>query len=202
LRQKQETSILFSSFSAFSRFDPERRDLSQSALSPWPKGSSTGLTAEGLSPSAYFRTSQGEKGHFRMDIAMGVKWMRLGIYMKMACFWILFSFLTGANTHVLAGASFEVPVKGMVTMVDLGAKKCIPCKMMAPILEEVKRKYEGKAAIIFIDVWKYRGEARRFRIRAIPTQIFYDEDGNEVHRHVGFMDEAAIVAQLRKMGVE
>jgi thioredoxin 1 len=90
----------------------------------------------------------------------------------------------------------------MVTMVDLGAKKCIPCKMMAPILEKVEKKYEGKAAIIFIDVWKHRGEAKRFQIQAIPTQIFYDRDGNEVYRHVGFMDEAGIDAQLKKMGVE
>ncbi len=128
--------------------------------------------------------------------------MRLAMCVKLFGFGILFSFLTLANTHVLAGDSLEVPVKGIVTMVDLGAKKCIPCKMMAPILEKVKKEYEGKAAIIFIDVWKHRGEAKKFRIQAIPTQIFYDGDGNEVHRHVGFMDEAAIVAQLRKMGVE
>ena len=128
--------------------------------------------------------------------------MRVGMYMKRAGFWILFSFLALTITHALAGDSLEVPVEGMVTMVDLGAKKCIPCKMMAPILEKMEKEYEGKAAIIFIDVWKHRGEAKKFRIQAIPTQIFYDREGNEVYRHVGFMDEAAIVAQLRKMGVE
>ena len=128
--------------------------------------------------------------------------MRLETYTQRVGFGILILFLTLANTHVLAGDSLEVPVKGMVTMVDLGAKKCIPCKMMAPILEKMKKEYEGKAAIIFIDVWKHRAEAKRFQIQAIPTQIFYDEDGNEVHRHVGFMDEATIVAQLKKMGVE
>ena len=128
--------------------------------------------------------------------------MSVGMYMQRAGFWILFSFLALTNTHALAGGSLEVPVKGMVTMVDLGAKKCIPCKMMAPILEKVKKDYDGRAAIVFVDVWKHRGEAERFRIRAIPTQIFYDRDGNEVFRHVGFMDEAAIVARLRKMGVE
>jgi thioredoxin 1 len=133
---------------------------------------------------------------------MEAKSMRREIYMKMAGFWILFLFLTLTNTHLLAGDSLEVPVKGMVTMVDLGAKKCIPCKMMAPILKKVEKKYEGKAAIIFIDVWKHRGEAKRFQIQAIPTQIFYDSDGNEVHRHVGFMDEAGIDAQLKKMGIE
>ena len=96
----------------------------------------------------------------------------------------------------------DVPVKGMVTMIDLGAKKCIPCKMMAPILAKMEKQYEGKAAIVFIDVWKHNEQAKRFGIRAIPTQIFYNETGNEVYRHVGFMDEKAIINQLKKMGVE
>ena len=96
----------------------------------------------------------------------------------------------------------DVPVKGMVTMIDLGAKKCIPCKMMAPILAKMEKLYEGKAAIVFIDVWKHNEQAKRFGIRAIPTQIFFDKDGKEKYRHVGFMDERAIVNQLKKMGVE
>ena len=96
----------------------------------------------------------------------------------------------------------QVPVKGMVTMVDLGATECVPCKMMAPILTKLKKVYEGRAAIVFIDVWKNREQAPRFGIRAIPTQIFYDADGREVSRHVGFMSEAAIVEQLTKMGVK
>ncbi|MBF0241941.1 MAG: thioredoxin family protein [Desulfamplus sp.] len=95
-----------------------------------------------------------------------------------------------------------VPVKGMVTMVDLGAKKCIPCKMMAPILEKLEKVYAGKAAIIFIDVWENNEEAKRFGIRAIPTQIFFDADGKEIARNTGFMPEEAIVAQLTKMGVK
>ena len=96
----------------------------------------------------------------------------------------------------------DVPVKGMVTMIDLGADKCIPCKMMAPIMAKMEKRYEGKAAIVFIDVWKHNEQARRFSIRAIPTQIFYNENGKEVYRHVGFMNEKAIVNQLKKMGVD
>ena len=57
----------------------------------------------------------------------------------------------------------EVPVKGMVTMVDIGAKKCIPCKMMAPIMEELEKEYKGKAAIIFIDVWVDPSQGRKIR---------------------------------------
>ncbi len=96
----------------------------------------------------------------------------------------------------------DVPVKGMVTMIDLGAKKCIPCKMMAPILEKLEKVYRDKAAIVFIDVWENREQGRRFGIQAIPTQIFFDPEGKEVYRHAGFMSEKEIVAQLKKMGVD
>ncbi len=101
-----------------------------------------------------------------------------------------------------AFAQEQVPVKGMVTMVDLGATECIPCKAMAPILTKLKDVYSGRAAVVFIDVWKNPEQAPKFGIRAIPTQIFYDTSGQEVSRHVGFMSEAAIVEQLSRMEVK
>ncbi len=105
-----------------------------------------------------------------------------------------------------AGAFAEdylnVPVKGRVTMIDLGAKKCIPCKMMAPILEKLEKAYKGTADIIFIDVWENKQPAQRFKVRSIPTQIFFNEEGEEVYRHVGFFDEKSIVEQMTKMGVQ
>lgn len=99
-------------------------------------------------------------------------------------------------------AAREVPVKGMVTVVDLGAKKCIPCKMMSPILEKLEKVYAGKAAVIFFDVWEDETPAKRFGIRAIPTQIFFDKKGKEVYRHEGFLSEEAIVRRLKEMGVK
>lgn len=87
-------------------------------------------------------------------------------------------------------------------MIDLGAKKCIPCKMMAPILTKLETAYKGRADIVFIDVWENRHQAQRFKIKAIPTQIFFDEKGKEVLRHVGFLDEKSIIEQMTKMGVE
>jgi len=115
-------------------------------------------------------------------------------------------FLTLAASGICsaeADVDFDaLPVKGMVTMIDLGAKKCIPCKMMAPIMEKMEKKYDGKAAIVFIDVWEHREQAQRFGIRGIPTQIFYDADGKEVARHVGFMPEEAIVKTLGQLGVK
>lgn len=94
-----------------------------------------------------------------------------------------------------------VPTPGLVTMVDLGAHKCIPCKMMAPIIAELQKEYKDRASIIFIDVWKHREQAQRFGIQAIPTQIFYDKAGKEVDRHVGFLDKKSIVAAFEKLGV-
>ena len=95
-----------------------------------------------------------------------------------------------------------VPTPGMVTMVDLGAHKCIPCKMMAPIIEELQKEYAGRASIIFIDVWENKDQAQRFGIKGIPTQIFYDKDGKEVTRHLGYMDKNSIVSLFGKLGVK
>jgi len=115
---------------------------------------------------------------------------------------VLFLLSPGDIVSAEPGILPDVPVKGMVTMVDLGAKSCIPCKMMAPIMEKLEKDYKGRAAILFIDVWKEPDQAKRFDIRTIPTQIFYDKEGKEVLRHTGFMSEEAIVTQLNKMGVK
>ncbi len=114
----------------------------------------------------------------------------------------LFLLMSATSTQADPGKPHEVPLKGMVTMVDLGAKSCVPCKMMAPILEKLEKEYRGRASIVFIDVRNDPDEAGRFGIKVIPTQIFYDKQGKEVFRHTGFMSEEAIVTQLKKMGVK
>ena len=96
----------------------------------------------------------------------------------------------------------EAPVPGKVTMLDLGAKNCIPCKMMVPIIEELEKEYKDKAAIVFIDVWEHPGAGQKYGVMSIPTQIFYDAKGKETLRHVGFMEKAAIIAELQKLGVK
>lgn len=113
----------------------------------------------------------------------------------------IFCFDTLAFSGDISTNETHVPATGMVTMIDLGAKKCIPCKMMAPILVKLEKAYQGKAAIVFIDVWENKEPAKRFGIRGIPTQIFFDKNGKEVYRHTGFLDEEAIIGQLTKMGV-
>ncbi|MBW2602976.1 MAG: thioredoxin family protein [Deltaproteobacteria bacterium] len=127
-----------------------------------------------------------------------VKKLRLGICLTL----LICLFLSIPVLGITVASEFNnLPVKGMVTMIDLGAKKCIPCKMMAPVLEKMEKVYKEKAAIVFIDVWENREQASRFKIRAIPTQIFFDKNGEEVYRHVGFMSEKEIIRQLTKMEV-
>jgi len=106
------------------------------------------------------------------------------------------------STSALAEKFENIPAKGMVTMIDLGAKSCIPCKMMTPILEKLEKSYKDRAEIIFIDVRENQSQGQRFRIQFIPTQIFFDKTGQEVYRHLGFMSEDDIVSQLSKMGVK
>jgi len=106
------------------------------------------------------------------------------------------------QTATMAEQLPQVPTPGMVTMVDLGAKKCIPCKMMAPLIEELTKEYHGRASILFIDVWENPDAGPKFTLRAIPTQIFYDAQGKEISRHEGFLDKQSIVAMFAKLGVK
>ena len=113
--------------------------------------------------------------------------------------------MTGFSFSLSSGQTSsipEVPAKDMVTMVDIGAKKCIPCKMMAPIMESLDKEYKGKAAIIFIDVWENPGQYKEFSINKIPTQIFYDKTGKEAYRHEGFLDRDSIAKKLEELGVK
>ena len=87
-------------------------------------------------------------------------------------------------------------------LVELGADRCIPCKMMAPILEQLRKEYSGKLEVGFIDVWKNPDAGRRYGIRRIPTQIFYDASGRELFRHVGFFPKEDILAKWKELGVD
>lgn len=91
---------------------------------------------------------------------------------------------------------------GRPTVIDLGARTCIQCKKMAPILESLATEYRGKAGVLFIDVSVDSAAADRFKVRMIPTQIFFDARGKEVKRHIGFMDKAGIEKELRAAGLK
>ena len=90
---------------------------------------------------------------------------------------------------------------GLPRLVDLGADKCIPCKLMAPILEELKSEYAGKLQVDFFDVWKDPAAAEYYGVKVIPTQIFFDPDGRELFRHVGFYSKPDILKKWTELGV-
>ncbi len=87
-------------------------------------------------------------------------------------------------------------------IVDLGANKCIPCKKMAPILEELKAEYAGRMNVEFIDVWQNPDAGNEYGIRLIPTQIFFDAAGKERFRHQGFFAKEDILAKCRELGFD
>jgi thioredoxin 1 len=87
-------------------------------------------------------------------------------------------------------------------LVDLGRGTCIPCKKMAPILEELAGEYKGRAVVEVIDLRDRPGAAQEYGIKLIPTQVFFDEKGQEVWRHEGFLAKDQIVAKFQEMGVK
>lgn len=96
----------------------------------------------------------------------------------------------------------KTETKRLPKLLDLGATKCIPCKMMAPILEELAKEYKGQLDVQFIDVWKDPKAAEKYKISSIPTQIFYDAKGKEFFRHVGFFPKDDILKTFEKQGIK
>lgn len=94
-----------------------------------------------------------------------------------------------------------VPQK-LPRLVDLGASKCIPCKMMKPILDELKRDYADRFITEFIDVWENPDAGKHYQIELIPTQIFYDAEGKELFRHQGFFGKEDILGKWKELGVD
>ena len=101
---------------------------------------------------------------------------------------------SGAKTVSVANAKLP-------KLLDLGAGKCIPCKMMAPILEGLKKEYAGKMDVEFIDVWQNPDAGKQYKIEMIPTQIFYDAGGKELFRHTGFFGKEDILGKWKELGV-
>ncbi len=117
-------------------------------------------------------------------------------------FMVLSPFSQGAFPQTKAGRlPKEIAKIPLPKLIDFGASKCIPCKKMAPILQELTEEYEGKAVIKMIEVYQEPNLTQANGIQRIPTLIFFDSKNQEVHRHVGFMDKERIKAVFEKMGV-
>lgn len=92
--------------------------------------------------------------------------------------------------------------KTLPKLVDVGATECIPCKMMAPILDELAVEYKDKMVVEFVNINEQRELATRLGVQAIPTQIFYDKNGKEFARHLGFLPKEEILKAFTKQGIK
>lgn len=109
---------------------------------------------------------------------------------------------SGQQTAKNPGSPQQPQPEALPRLIDLGADKCVPCKMMAPILDELKEEYQGRFEVEFIDVWKKPEAGRQWRIRVIPTQIFIDTSGKELYRHEGFFSKEDILEKWKELGVD
>lgn len=91
--------------------------------------------------------------------------------------------------------------KGKPTLAEFGWRTCIPCKAMKPILEELAVEYKDEVNVIIVEVYDHEDLSRRYGIRGIPTQIFFDKDGKEVARHAGYIAKEDILTLFSKIGV-
>jgi thioredoxin 1 len=109
---------------------------------------------------------------------------------------------TAAEGTVLVTNNLNIDFsKHLVTFIELGADRCIPCKAMQPIMKEIAAEYKGKVQVVFYDVWKDPEPARTYGIQLIPTQVFIDGAGKEVFRHVGLFPKEEILKMFAEKGI-
>jgi thiol-disulfide isomerase/thioredoxin len=89
---------------------------------------------------------------------------------------------------------------GKPTLIEFGATGCVPCDMMQPILDSLRRNHPEKLNVVFVHVGEEQILAARYSIQSIPVQVFFDAQGIEVFRHVGFFAQSEVERQLEKMG--
>lgn len=96
-----------------------------------------------------------------------------------------------ANVVYLDDSNFKDTIAKGVTLVDFYADWCGPCRMIAPIIEELSTEFNGKAKIAKLDIEKAQEVTTEFQVTSIPTIILF-KDGNEVKRIVGLRDKETL----------
>lgn len=94
-------------------------------------------------------------------------------------------------------------IKYKVTFIELGSVRCIPCKKMEPVLDDIRKEYPKDVKVIFYDVWTEAGRpyAKKYNVSSIPTQVFLDKTGKEYFRHVGYFPKEELVKILKQKDV-
>jgi thioredoxin 1 len=95
------------------------------------------------------------------------------------------------NIKIFTDGTFEKDIQKGVTLVDFHANWCGPCRMLAPVLEEVAKEIHGRASIGKIDIDTEQKVASEYQITSVPTMVLF-KDGKEVNRLVGLRGADAI----------
>jgi thioredoxin 1 len=103
----------------------------------------------------------------------------------------------GVNTLTDTTFDEEVGASDSPVVVDFWAEWCGPCKMIAPILEEIAAEADGKVRVAKVSVDDNPDLARRFDVMSIPTLIVF-KDGEPVKRLVGAKPKGALLEELRE----
>jgi len=101
------------------------------------------------------------------------------------------------SVKVLTDKNFSHQIKNGVILVDFWASWCIPCKMMAPVINEVADSVNGSASVGKVDVEKYSSISARYNIRNIPTMVLF-RNGKEIDRFVGAKSKDFLIKQILK----
>jgi thioredoxin 1 len=100
------------------------------------------------------------------------------------------------NIITLTKANFEHQIKDGVVLVDFWAAWCMPCKVLAPVINEIADETNGVAKIGKLNVDEQREIASRFSVRGIPTLILF-KNGKEFNRFVGVKTKAFYLKQIQ-----
>lgn len=98
----------------------------------------------------------------------------------------------------LTDQNFRQKTKGKVVLVDFWASWCAPCRMMAPVLNDVASELNGNSHVGKIDIQQYQNLATEFKIRNIPTMVLF-KDGKEVNRFVGIKSKEFLLKEIAKV---
>lgn len=99
----------------------------------------------------------------------------------------------------LTEANFQQKTKGKVVLVDFWAAWCAPCRMMAPVLNDVASELNGNLHVGKVDIQQYQSLANQFKVRSIPTLILF-KNGKEINRFVGIKSKEFLLKEMAKVG--
>ena len=104
-----------------------------------------------------------------------------------------------AKVLTLTDKNFQQQTKNKVVLVDFWATWCAPCRMMAPVLNEVASELSGNSHVGKVNIEQYQSLAQKFKVRSIPTLILF-KNGTEINRFVGIKSKDFLLKEIARVG--